>query len=505
MIIFCMIASVGLGWQLLASETLLQAQGGESPAGLVFTIQHPVPNPSSIQWVNNENFLIRYDKDIYVWNTHSGLEVAHFSAANLLPTPEYPTIFNVRAIPNSTLIAIRMAQQENYDFYNRLILVDWLHGDQLFSVNDAYTFDINSTGQYLAYSGENGAVIYDISENKSVWESNRDAHTLFSQDGSRLIVYDNSWFEIWNTDDFSAPVVEKRLSDREIWSIKWNEDGSFLVAKELFAFVIDAETGDMILDVVHPDGWWELSFEAELSPDNSLLLTHSFDGAVRVWEVSTGNEIFAANSEWSPDAQWLSDSQHILVRMKSGDYEVRGIYDDENNFVISQGMGIAKAELSPSRRFFLVISPFMSTIRDLSTGNVVAVFEGESNGRWYASEEYFYIIDSKQVSVWNVKEMSLENRQLPSPPLTQVEYGERVGKDYGCFGCHVDDGVGPSLIGINPNERPAPFEDYLWDSILYPSNYIVDGYVDGIEPQYHLLTYPEIHALIAFIVHYSDQ
>ena len=54
---------------------------------------------------------------------------------------------------------------------------------------------------------------------------------------------------------------------------------------------------------------------------------------------------------------------------------------------------------------------------------------------------------------------------------------------------------------------PRLFEDYLWDSILYPSNYIVDGYVDGIEPKNigHLLTYPEIHALIAYIVHYSDQ
>jgi cytochrome c551/c552 len=77
-----------------------------------------------------------------------------------------------------------------------------------------------------------------------------------------------------------------------------------------------------------------------------------------------------------------------------------------------------------------------------------------------------------------------------------------------CISCHSLDGsilVGPSLQGIS--ERAAErmdgveAEDYLHQSIISPSAYIVDGYSDAMYKFYgEKLTEKQITDLIAFLL-----
>lgn len=78
-------------------------------------------------------------------------------------------------------------------------------------------------------------------------------------------------------------------------------------------------------------------------------------------------------------------------------------------------------------------------------------------------------------------------------PTGDAERGaELYGVTYGCSGCHGDmadsdwNGTGPwlgNLVDNAPNRIPeyTP-EQYLYESILYPNEYIVDGYSAGIMP-----------------------
>ena len=77
-----------------------------------------------------------------------------------------------------------------------------------------------------------------------------------------------------------------------------------------------------------------------------------------------------------------------------------------------------------------------------------------------------------------------------------------------CSTCHTLDGselVGPSLQGIASRARDripgVGAEDYLEQSILYPSSYLVEGYSDSMLDMYSTtLTQDEIDALVAFLM-----
>ncbi len=95
-----------------------------------------------------------------------------------------------------------------------------------------------------------------------------------------------------------------------------------------------------------------------------------------------------------------------------------------------------------------------------------------------------------------------------------VERGEQQFVRNACQACHsVDgrDGVGPTLAGLYGSERnftdgtsAIADEDYLIESILYPSAKVVEGYEDAMQP-YDYLSESEIQSLVEFIRSLSDE
>ncbi|REL33228.1 hypothetical protein DYD21_12870 [Rhodohalobacter sp. SW132] len=94
-----------------------------------------------------------------------------------------------------------------------------------------------------------------------------------------------------------------------------------------------------------------------------------------------------------------------------------------------------------------------------------------------------------------------------------AERGERHYTAYACHTCHSLDGtdlVGPTFAGLYNSERNledgtsvVADEEYLIESIVYPSEKIVEGYND-VMPAYDYLSESELQSLVEFIKAQSD-
>jgi mono/diheme cytochrome c family protein len=85
----------------------------------------------------------------------------------------------------------------------------------------------------------------------------------------------------------------------------------------------------------------------------------------------------------------------------------------------------------------------------------------------------------------------IEQTELESLPKGNAEDGEQVFNGEGnCSACHATSSemrlVGPSLIGIGSRaasyEPGLAAETYLWESIVRPDAYVVNGYPASVMP-----------------------
>lgn len=94
-----------------------------------------------------------------------------------------------------------------------------------------------------------------------------------------------------------------------------------------------------------------------------------------------------------------------------------------------------------------------------------------------------------------------------------AERGEQIYTSYACNTCHSLDGarfVGPTFEGLFGSEREfadgtsaVADEEYLIESIITPSEKVVDGYDDVMQP-FDYLSESEIQSLVEFIKAQSD-
>jgi WD40 repeat protein len=82
------------------------------------------------------------------------------------------------------------------------------------------------------------------------------------------------------------------------------------------ARIWDPLTGGELLIFRHPDNVVGLAF----SPDSKYLVTSSFDGSVRLWEVSSGKEVrrFAGHTVAAFGATFSPDGKYILTSGRDG-------------------------------------------------------------------------------------------------------------------------------------------------------------------------------------------
>lgn len=114
-----------------------------------------------------------------------------------------------------------------------------------------------------------------------------------------------------------------------------------------------------------------------------------------------------------------------------------------------------------------------------------------------------------------LEEVVLEELATPTPSPEEaadpVARGQQVYLDSGCGGCHTIQGltsgtVGPNQTNLATNAQTRipgmSAEDYIRQSIVDPSAYIVEGFTDGIMPKNYSETLQpdQLSDLIAFLL-----
>ncbi|MGW8144383.1 MAG: c-type cytochrome [Anaerolineales bacterium] len=113
------------------------------------------------------------------------------------------------------------------------------------------------------------------------------------------------------------------------------------------------------------------------------------------------------------------------------------------------------------------------------------------------------------------EEFVLEELATPTPSPEEeadpVARGQRVYLDRGCGGCHTIEGLSAGTVGPNQTnigtvaETRIPgmsAEEYIRESILDPSAYVVEGFPDGVMPKNfgELIPSDDISDLVAFLL-----
>ena len=99
----------------------------------------------------------------------------------------------------------------------------------------------------------------------------------------------------------------------------------------------------------------------------------------------------------------------------------------------------------------------------------------------------------------------------PEEETDPVARGQRIYLDTGCGGCHTIEGLSAGTVGPNQtnigsaaaNRIPGmSAEEYILESILDPSAFVVEGYPDDVMPKNYgdLLTQEEVSDLVAFFL-----
>lgn len=114
-----------------------------------------------------------------------------------------------------------------------------------------------------------------------------------------------------------------------------------------------------------------------------------------------------------------------------------------------------------------------------------------------------------------LEDVVIEELATPTPSPEEeadpVARGQRVYLDTGCGGCHTIDGLSAGTVGPNQttiatlaeSRKPGmSAKDYILESILEPSAYVVEGYPDNVMPKNYneLLEPDELSDLVAFFL-----
>jgi len=152
---------------------------------------------------------------------------------------------------------------------------------------------------------------------------------FWNPDETRILTYISSTFDRYNfASIWDAETGERILQIAPqdtlfdvLHTVSWNKDGSQVLTyycREEFkkhycyAQIWDVETGDAVWRVDHVEG--QYGGIASWNLDETLILTGSSNGVLRVWDVASEEDMWSVQAHeanllsaaWSPDGQWIA-------------------------------------------------------------------------------------------------------------------------------------------------------------------------------------------------------
>ncbi|MCJ7533922.1 MAG: c-type cytochrome [Anaerolineales bacterium] len=193
----------------------------------------------------------------------------------------------------------------------------------------------------------------------------------------------------------------------------------------------------------------------------------------------------------------LNDGEFFTTRMKEVGWS--GSLEDYINSVVSSG----RAASTRPDEYAGQGSPAMPAWSDQYGGPL--------------REDQIFSI-SQFVLNWEstaLEDVVLEELATPTPGPEEasdpIARGQRVYLDTGCGGCHTIEGLSAGTVGPNQTHIAAvsevripgmSAEEYIRQSVLEPSAYVVDGYPDNVMPKNYseLLAPDQLSDLVAFFL-----
>ncbi|HML22978.1 MAG TPA: c-type cytochrome [Aggregatilinea sp.] len=345
----------------------------------------------------------------------------------------------------------------------------------------------------------------------------------FSPDGRTIASasYDGV-VKLWSATS-GQEIRQMEAKGADITDLAFSPNGKMLAASGLGILLWDVASGDLTATFESPD--LAAPYGLAFNPDGTILAAGDDAGEIKLWNVANGTVIRALQGHtdyvrsvaFSPDGTRLaSGSDDATVRVWDVTSGMQSLLlQGHTDYIRSVAWSPDGARLASGSDDTTV------WIWDATTGAAQAVLRGHSdyvNSVAFSpdSQRLASASDDKLVLLWDATKTTDIPEFVPpvdenvialpteEPPLS----GDAVFTEYGCDGCHVVDSdeivVGPSLAHVgseaaarDPNLNAA---DYLRQSIVDPSAYVVEGFEDGIMPPYDFFTDEQLQALIDYLL-----
>jgi WD40 repeat protein len=213
-----------------------------------------------------------------VWDTQSGLEIATIDVYKGFGINVFPGILDVAIHPQNKDIIVTARADGLVNIHN-------LANDELISrtvLGPSYSINnlvFNTDGSYLAAAGQ--GTNSDLIDTVMIWETTQ-----------------------------YEPVVKIEIPTLG-WDMDFSPDSQLLAVGMSFGLlqVYAVTTGELLFDLEgHTSAIWRLRFDQS----GKRLITLSFDGTVKLWDMETGLEQFTlpltglpSSIDVSPDGHWL--------------------------------------------------------------------------------------------------------------------------------------------------------------------------------------------------------
>jgi WD40 repeat protein len=160
----------------------------------------------------------------------------------------------------------------------------------------------NEDGIRLVTSGYDGSLkIWDTTPGREINTTQGHSSAVwdisYSPDGNWLAsVGDDGWVKIWNPSG-NTLVHSVQLADH-LSALTFSQDGHTIAvgSQSGTIYILDALTGKTITTL---QGHSYLVFDLAFSPDNRLLISSSWDGTARLWDLALGKERYTFQGQWS--------------------------------------------------------------------------------------------------------------------------------------------------------------------------------------------------------------
>ncbi len=316
---------------------------------------------------------------LHVWDVPSGRQVAQIAVPGVIE--------DAIISPNGTYLVVRI-RPENLSSNKEVIVWDIESNTLLTLLKDASSGSgldaaFSLDGTRLAIAIEDTSVqarttrVWDVDTGtvQSKWVDPQSNYKVaLNADGTRVAVLNVS--TLWVGDNTSGRTLQQFDHGAEdISAIAVNSEGSRIATGGFdgLVHVWDVATGEEVTQFAHGDRVWLLVFE----PDGIRLASVGWDEQIefsttRVWDISTGKELFKLAQEKDNmvfDVSFSPDGRLLAIASNNGKARLMDAITGEVLTEMTHEEALYAVAFSPDGRFLATGTASAALVWDLSTGS----------------------------------------------------------------------------------------------------------------------------------------